>query len=432
VPAMVASLVRAHRLASSSPAGPTYVALDALLQEEPAPDVDLDIVASSRLPNRVTAPETDLERLADALVRAERPVLLADFVGRSEAAYRALVQLAETLAAPVVDLGSRHNFPSDHWADATTQSRRVLAETDLVVALDVRDVRWAVTEIDLEHHGWRSLIPRGTPVVGISLTELLHRGFNDREPVTDADVLTADTAVALPGLVELVRPRAGDRHDRRTTVQRDLAAGRPPMPELDRSGDGSGPLTRARLAAALAPLVTEGPWQLAHGILNGWARRAWTFSDWNCYLGYSGGGGLGYGVGATIGAALAHRNDDTLVVDLQPDGDLLYTASGLWSAAHHHLPALFVVVNNRTYGKDRLHQEVVARSRGRPVSDPSPGIDLDDPPIDFAALASAQGVEGIGPVEDSADLGKALARAVSIVRTERRPALVDVVIARDG
>jgi thiamine pyrophosphate-dependent acetolactate synthase large subunit-like protein len=90
------------------------------------------------------------------------------------------------------------------------------------------------------------------------------------------------------------------------------------------------------------------------------------------------------------------------------------------------------VVNNRTYGKDRLHQQTVARLRGRSARNPSPGIDLDDPPVDFAALASAQGVEGVGPVVETGELPKALAGAVSAVRDERRPVVVDVLIERDG
>ena len=424
--ALTSSLVRAHRLAMTSPEGPTFVAVDALLQEEPAPDTQFEHLLSP-LTNPITAPLPDLERLADTMVAAERPVILADFVGRSEPGYRALVTLAETLAAPVVDLGSRHNFPSGHWADGTNHQRALLRDADLVVALDVRDLRWAISEIDLESHGSHDLIPTGTPIVGMSLTELMHRGFNDRESVVGAELmLLADTSVALPALAELVAGRAGDRRQRRAALESRLA----PAPSTRPVAGGDGPLTRARLAVELAPLVTEGPWQLAHGILGGAARRAWPFDEWNCYLGYSGGGGLGYGVGATLGAALAHRDDDTLVVDLQPDGDLLYTASALWTAAHHRLPALFVVVNNRTYGKDRLHQQTMAKLRGRPELEPSPGIDLDDPAVDFALLASAQGVEGIGPITDPAELPKALARAVSVVREERRAVVVDVVVDR--
>ena len=107
-------------------------------------------------------------------------------------------------------------------------------------------------------------------------------------------------------------------------------------------------------------------------------------------------------------------------------------SAALWTAAHHRIPALFVVVNNRTYGKDRLHQQTMAQLRGRPALEPSPGIDLDDPPVDFAQLASAQGVEGIGPVSDRAELPKALARAFSTVRDERRSVLIDVVTDRDA
>ena len=425
--ALTSSLVRAHRLAMTTPEGPVFVALDALLQEEPAPDTRFEHLLSP-LPNPITAPQPDLERLADMIVAAERPVILADFVGRSEAGYRGLIALAEATVAPVVDLGSRHNFPSDHWADGTNHHKALLRDADLVVALDLRDVRWAVSEIDLETHGSRDLMPAGTPIVGMSLTELMHRGFNDRESVVGAELmLLADTSVALPVLAELVAERAGDRRERRPALEARLTPAASTLP----AAGGDGPLTRARLAAELAPLVQEGPWQLAHGILGGAARKAWPFNEFNCYLGYSGGGGLGYGVGATIGAALAHRDDDTLVVDLQPDGDLLYTASGLWTAAHHRIPALFVVVNNRTYGKDRLHQQTMAHVRGRPELEPSPGIDLDDPAVDFAQLASAQGVEGIGPVTETAELPKALARAVSVVREEGRSVVVDVVIERD-
>ena len=429
--ALADSLVRAARIALTSPQGPVFVGLDALLQEQPVSDAVSDGLARLRRvkPGVITAPPGDLAELADRLVAAERPVILADFVGRSRAGYEALIRLAEALAAPVVDLGSRHNFPSDHPLDGTDCHRKLLVGCDLAVALDLRDVRWAVSEIDIEHHGSRSLLAPGTPIVGMSLNQLMHRGFNDREGPDGSDLmLVADTAAALPEVSDLVAERAGDRTDRRRAIEADLARAAPTGPSAD---GGSGPITRAGLAAALAPLTAEGPWQLAHGILGGWARRAWPFAEYNCYLGYSGGGGLGYGLGATIGAALAHRDDDTLVIDLQPDGDFLYTASALWTAAHHRLAALFVVVNNRTYGKDRLHQSVVARLRGRPVPEPSPGIDLDDPGIDFAALAEAQGVEGIGPITEPGKLAEGLARAARIVRHERRSVVVDAVVARD-
>src|SRR5690606_10925093 len=121
-------------------------------------------------------------------------------------------------------------------------------------------------------------------------------------------------------------------------------------------------------------------------------RRQWNLDFFNAHLGGSGGAGLGYGVGAAIGAALGD-DQDRLIVSLQADGDLLYTASGLWTAAHEQLPLLMVVVNNRSYGQDRMHQTIMARQRNRPEAHAAVGIDLEDPEIDFAALARAQGVE---------------------------------------
>jgi len=128
------------------------------------------------------------------------------------------------------------------------------------------------------------------------------------------------------------------------------------------------------------------------------------------------------------GAALAHRDDGRLCVALQPDGDLLYTPGALWTAAHHRIPLLFVVCNNRTYGNDEVHQEVIARARSRPVENRVIGIRLEDPPVDFAAMARGFGVYAEGPIQAPPHIGPALARAVQRVKEDRQPALVDVVI----
>ncbi|HET6551852.1 MAG TPA: thiamine pyrophosphate-dependent enzyme, partial [Solirubrobacter sp.] len=121
---------------------------------------------------------------------------------------------------------------------------------------------------------------------------------------------------------------------------------------------------------------------------------------------------------------------ERLVVDLQADGDLMYVPEALWTAAHHELPLLIVVHNNRTYGKDELHQAEVARTRGRADAPPPRGIRLEAPEIDFAGLARAQGVHALGPVEDPARLDTALAEAAAHVREPQRPVLVDVVCGR--
>ena len=159
-------------------------------------------------------------------------------------------------------------------------------------------------------------------------------------------------------------------------------------------------------------------------------RATWDLDRFNCYLGPSGGAGLGYGLGAAIGAALAHRDDDTLVVSLQADGDALYTPQALWTAAHHGIPLLVVMLNNRSYGQDRMHQSLVTRARGADLAKVPIGIDIDGPDVDFAGLARAQGVEAYGPIRKPEELAETLRAAVRTVREERRPVLVDVVLPR--
>lgn len=423
VAALVESLAHAHRVATTAPSGPVYVALDALLQESPAAPLDLtDGLSAAATGPSFTMPPADLERLAGALLRARAPVLLADYVGRSADGYHALGELARLTGARVVDLGGRHNFPNTDPHDGTDRRGELLATADVVLALDVRDLSWAVSDVDAADRTSRTLVRPDAEIYSVGLGDVLQRGFLRREGTIAHrhTSMLADTAVALPQLVEIIRATAPDRAPE---PARDSATN-------GRSSIAKGEITDDVLAAAVFDAVRTGPWQLAHGALHGAARRHWHFDRFNCHLGGSGGAGLGYGVGATIGAGLAARSTDTLVVALQPDGDLLYTASGLWTAAHEQLSMLVVVVNNRTYAQDRMHQTLMSRTRGRPPEHIPIGIDIDDPEIDFATLAQAQGVEAFGPVTDATGLGDVLARATRAARDEHRPVLVDVHVGR--
>ena len=114
-------------------------------------------------------------------------------------------------------------------------------------------------------------------------------------------------------------------------------------------------------------------------------------------------------------------------MNLQADGDLLYVVSALYTAAHHRLPLLTVMFNNRTYGNDEAHQEVVAKARARPVENQIVGIRIDDPAPDFARIAQGFGIWAEGPIDSADAVGPALRRALHVVKNEGRPALVDVI-----
>ena len=157
-------------------------------------------------------------------------------------------------------------------------------------------------------------------------------------------------------------------------------------------------------------------------------RRLWDWQEAGCYLGKSGGAGLGYGMGGALGGALAHRNSGKLCVNLQADGDMLFTPAALWTAAHHRLPMLVVMFNNRSYYNSEEHAIELARVRERPVENAGVGTRLDDPPVNFAQMAQSFGLYGEGPIETVDAIRPALERALHIVKEEKTLALVDIVM----
>jgi thiamine pyrophosphate-dependent acetolactate synthase large subunit-like protein len=181
------------------------------------------------------------------------------------------------------------------------------------------------------------------------------------------------------------------------------------------------------VAGIVWEVIKDRDWRLVNGTLNGWARRLWEWTQPRQYLGGSGGAGVGYAIGASLGAALADKGSGRLCVDLQSDGDLLACSSALWTAAHHQIPLLIVMHNNRSLYNSEEHAEEVARLRGRPVANKGIGTRLDEPPVDFATVARGFGIYAEGPVEDAHTLRPALERALKVVVEEGRAALVDVV-----
>jgi thiamine pyrophosphate-dependent acetolactate synthase large subunit-like protein len=134
------------------------------------------------------------------------------------------------------------------------------------------------------------------------------------------------------------------------------------------------------------------------------------------YLGQEGGGGVGAGPGLTVGASLALQGSGRIPVGIVGDGDFLMANTAVWTAAHYRLAALFIVCNNRSFYNDEVHQERVARERLRPVENKWIGQKIIEPDIDIAAIARAQGAEGIGPVTRVADLRPAFERGLELAR----------------
>ena len=158
-----------------------------------------------------------------------------------------------------------------------------------------------------------------------------------------------------------------------------------------------------------------------------WPLRLWNFDKPYQYLGASGGAGIGYGAPAAVGAALANKKHGRLSVSIQNDGDLMYAPGVLWTAAHHQIPLLTVMHNNRAYHQEVMHVQRMANRHNRGVTRAAIGTTLENPNIDFAKTGPEH-----GRVRRRTDhairriSGRRFARrSKSVKRGE--PALVDVV-----
>jgi len=175
VDGLAESLLRGIRIADTPPKGPVYLTVDHELQEgdldEPIPVPDLDAFDP---PSRMAPDPDEIERTAETLIEADHPVVLVDQVGDSRRAVDALVDLAETLGAPVVDsygyLPHRYNFPNTHPMDLTGTD--VIEEADAVLALDVWSVPMKTSTVDRATHESNSHLSSDATLIEIGLDDL--------------------------------------------------------------------------------------------------------------------------------------------------------------------------------------------------------------------------------------------------------------------
>jgi len=127
-----------------------------------------------------------------------------------------------------------------------------------------------------------------------------------------------------------------------------------------------------------------------------------------------------------VGSALAHRKHGRLYVHAQTDGDLMYANGILWTAAHHNIPLLAVMHNNRAYHQEVMHIQRMANRHQRGIENAGIGTTLTKPNIDYAKIAQAMGWYAEGPIENPNDLAPAIKRAIAAVKGGQ-PALLDTV-----
>jgi thiamine pyrophosphate-dependent acetolactate synthase large subunit-like protein len=411
VPAAYEALLRAAQIADTAPRGPTYVNLDAALQEAkigplpPLPDVSRFKAPQAVLPS----PEL-VEQAARLLSSAKNPVILAGRTSRLESDWKNRVAVAEKLNAKVMsDMKAGSAFPTDHplhpVPPATFLSedgKKLLREADVVLSLDWVDTAGALKQ------AWGGE-PISAKVILVSPDAHSHRGWSmDYQGLPPADVyMMCEPDPVVPLLLNAVKARVGSVSPRTSIPQGKTET-----------------LSIKSLAEAFNEATSNLDVCLARLPL-GWNGAYRHFRHPMDYLGGDGGGGVGAGPGLVVGTALALKGEKRIAAGILGDGDFLMGVTAVWTAAHYKIPCLMLIANNRSFYNDELHQERVAKERGRPVENKWIGQRIDEPDIDLAAMARAQGAEAIGPVKSLSELKPAIERAVKAVQ-DGKVCVVDV------
>ncbi len=414
------SAVRAYKIAMTPPMGPTLIVANNEIQSHPMGAQKI------RIPKLVmTAPPSgDTGAVAEAakmLVNAERPMIVAERYARTQHGIDLLVELAETLQAPVNNL-ERMNFPNRHPLAGTGPGNY---NPDVVLCLELNDLQ----------NETRAARARNGKIISISSIALSHKSnIQDFGHYADVDLdIGADAEATLPVLLEACKKLiTSDKKAAYTERGKKIAeannAARERAIEEARYGWNASPISLARIATELWPLVKNEDWSYVspQPFAGNWPNRTWNLTKKYQYIGGQGAGGMGYGAPASVGAALANRKHGRISINIQTDGDFNYSPGVFWTAAHHKIPLLTIMHNNRGYHQEVMFVEQQASLHNRGAENAHIGTKLWQPDIDYAKIAQGYGLYAEGPITDPNNLGPALKRAVERVK-KGEPVLLDVV-----
>src|SRR3984885_5053723 len=428
------STVRPYKIATPPPMGPVFIALDGELQEHPIPDAE-----SLRIPKfaPVIPPQGDSAAIAEAakmLVEAQNPIIICDRVARTPAGMANLVALAEALQCGVIDNAGSMNFPSRHPLNQSFR-RGMIGQADVILAMEMNDLWGTLTHFSdrIERRSRPGTKP-GAKIITLGVRDLyLKSNYQDFGRWQDVDLdIAGDGEASLPLLTEAAKQLMDDGRKAVYAARgKKLAAAHLAMVERSKTnatiGWDASPITTARVCAEVYDQIKDEDWSLVGTTIGlSWPHRLWDFRKRYQWNGVSGGGGVGYNLPASLGAALANKKHSRFTVAFGGDGDFMYNPGTLWTAAHHKIPILYIVQNNRAYHQEYMYLTAMAVRHGRGVDRMDIGTTLREPNIDYATVARGMGVHGEGPITEPNDLGPALARAVAVVKSGE-PAVVDIV-----
>lgn len=430
-------VVRAYKIAMTPPMGPVFISIDKHLQEKSMGGKAPAIPTLS--PTIAPQGNNDaLDQTAKWLVEAENPVIVADHFANTPEGMDSLVELAELLQAPVIDRAGRMNFPNRHYLAQFANAGTLLREADLILGLEVEDLYGLIykTADTVELKKYR-VVDENVKLISIGVGDLYlqsnYQNFQRYQPVDLS--IAGEGQATVARLIELInnnlnkkrRKDIASREQRFRTMHKRMSEAN--MRQAAIGWDVS-PVSVPRLCMEVWHQIKDLDWSMlgSFPFQSYWPHRLWNFDKHHRHTGGSTGWGIGYGAPAAAGVALANQAKGRFTVSIQSDGDLMYAPGVLWTIAHHRIPVLYVMHNNRAYHQEIVHLQRVSARRQRGVDDGQAKIGnaIENPNIDFAQMARSMGVWSTGPISDPNELGAALKKAVEVVKSGE-PALVDVV-----
>jgi benzoylformate decarboxylase len=418
--AIPVATIRALRECTTPPTGPAYLSISADLLIREGLEARIGEGAGYRIERPGPARPQTVEAIARRLGEARCPVLMfGDDVWR-EGAQAEAVRLAEALEAPV--FATRQifaNFPTRHplycgmYPVPREFSTATGLEPDLIFLVGCQGVHGGVAEPSVMQIGPNPLLMGRHYPLDVAVQCELAQTLRE----IAAALLRGPGADRASGWA---RQRAAVRAYARRLIGREEEL----VLEHERDPIVHPSVLGAHLAEVLprdAVMVHESSTARMALLPLGHGGITWT---------RSGGGSLGWGVGAAIGAKIAAGRERPVVLHLG-DGALTYSAAGFWTMARYNTAVLTIVSNNDSY-------QIVRHNWAREIPDSKmiregkfPGLFLGAPTIDHVALARSQGVDGEA-VTTLKELRPALERGLDRVTRENRPYLLDVTVAREG
>ncbi|MBM4443143.1 MAG: thiamine pyrophosphate-requiring protein [Candidatus Rokubacteria bacterium] len=407
---------RALAIASAEPPGPVYLTLPREVLGERQETFEYSATTRAPRPSESVAARAAVAKAAQVLAAAANPMIITKAAGRDPVAIPAMVALAEALGAPVVEQFHTHlNFPQDHPLHGGFDASPYFGKADAIVIVE-SDVPW---------------FPSGAhPKPDTKLIHIASDPLFSRYPVRgfEADVaLAGQPRLTMHALADAVRGLVEPAvvAERRRRAEEEHAQRRDEIARRARAASTQNPIEMSWVSRCVGDVIDDQTIVVNEYDLE--ASQA-CFTVPGSYFAASPAGGLGWGLGAALGAKLAAP--EKTVIACVGDGAYMFGAptAAHWVSRAYSLPTLTIIFNNRVWNAVKRSVHSFAKDGWAARSGAMPLTELDPPP-DYELVCQASG-GWAEKVEDAAKLPEALARALKVVREEKRQALLNVIVKK--